>query len=126
MHQNLVRRRLGLASVHVATAGRSTEEGSGSANDSVPVVGLAGAMVVVGVAMGERTLPAADRATVSVAVHRLTRRHAAFAALVMCWVPFAIGVRWSWMLVLGAVFGAWFGRHVGRARRHGIGEGPRW
>ena len=61
LHQNLVRRRLGLASVDVATAGRLTGEGSGSANDSVPVVRLADANAVVRVAMGTRAVPDADR-----------------------------------------------------------------
>ena len=121
LHQNLVRRRLGLASVDVATAGRLTGEGSGSANDSVPVVRLADARAVVAVAMGTRAVPDADRFAVPVAIRRLVRRRFTVGAAATIWVPVVFGVPWSWVTLVAAAAGAASGVPAGRARRHGIG-----
>ncbi len=121
LSRNLVRRRMGLASVHIATAGRLTGEGRGSANDSVPVVGITDALAVIGIAMGDRIVPPADRAMSAAATRRLVLRGAVVAVFVVSWTPFAFGAAWLLVFAPAAALGAWEGRLASRSRRHGIG-----
>ncbi len=122
VQRNLVRRLLGIASVDVATSGRVTADGAGSAGDSVPVARWADALAVARTSMGEREVPAADERAVPAAVRRLVRRRVVVALVLCAGLPFVL----PWLLaavVCAAVVAVVAGVAVasGRARRHGVG-----
>ncbi|MCX6520200.1 MAG: PH domain-containing protein [Actinobacteria bacterium] len=124
LHRNVLRRWLGLASVDIATSGRSTSDGAGSADDSVPVARWDDAIAVSLVALGGREVVAADRAAASVAVDRLVRRRLLIAVALTGWLPIldsgARGVVAVAVVALLVVVGL-VARASGRSRRHGIG-----
>lgn len=120
LHRNLVRKWLGLGSVDLATSGRTTAEGTGSADDAVPVARWPDVVAIAEVALAPRRGVVADRRAVPVAAQRLVRRRTAVTVLLTGWVPLvwpplAIGVAALVVLVVVVALAA------GRARRHGIG-----
>ena len=121
VHRNIVRRWWGLASVDVSTSGRSTAEGGGSANDSVPVARWDDAVAVAVVAMGGRHVVEADHPAVPAAVRRLVRRRVLVAATLTGWVPFVFGPASTVLPVGAAVLVSVIARAAGRSRRHGVG-----
>ncbi|MEZ5248333.1 MAG: PH domain-containing protein [Ilumatobacteraceae bacterium] len=120
LHRNLVRRWLHLGSVDLATSGRATAEGTGSADDAVPVARWHDVLAVAEVALAPRRLVVADRRAVPAATRRLVRRRTLVAVVLTGWVPFVwapatVGVGAFVALVIVVA------RAAGRARRHGIG-----
>jgi uncharacterized membrane protein YdbT with pleckstrin-like domain len=121
VHRNIVRRWCGVASVDVSTSGKTTAEGGGSANDSVPVARWDDALAVAIVAMGGRGVVEADRPAVPAAVRRLVRRRVMIALVLTGWMPFVFGPVGAAAPVGAAVVAGLVARAAGRSRRHGVG-----
>lgn len=122
MHRNVVRRWLGIGSLDITTAGRGDHEGSGSANDAVPVARWAELEALLPVVLGQvlGAVPlCAERRAVPAAVRRSIVRRGAIAVVFTAWVPVVGDTAWRWAVPIGAaVLGAGWGWAVARVRRH--------